>query len=759
MRRRWILGTLLAALSSCTGRAPAPVPDPTARPVAPAGHGGASPSPAPGITGGVRPLAALLGERGSGLVSDVGSAIVSNNGGSLIGNNGAGLVSDVGSAVTLGDPRLPSVASNNGGGLVGLPRVPYHLAAATPRPTGGGPLAGLVGVFMVLTDRAGKTYLDPFGRAYTCTTDAHGRYAFAPDCATQLAGKDVIVNARANGNMRMLGYMVPAAGANALDLTLGTTLATELVRGDALATGKALKRYGGQGVARAAAATDDAIAAGDIAALAPAADPNAPKVGVFDLRADQSQHLRDQYAIALGAVDAGNLAVKALSDTWRSVLGHRPAAVTTLLDHVGYSYGVAVARRGDVFSAHYTPEPDSGFISWIKPDGQRMNVALSRPLGQILDVTVEKEPTDDPRAPGTLLVADDAIQVIWRVPILEHADPAWPVTIVAGEGDVVLDEDRAAHPATVDGAAAHPALDVGTAVTSAFRAADEGERRYADGRPVPRPARFAYLASPEGVVVDEAGNIYIADSGNHRVRFIPKADGQYFGYRTPRFGADGAVTGLGEVATLKAGCLYTIAGSPGWDPAIATDYGGGSWLAAFDGDGGPAQQAKLGYPQTMAFHDGYLYVNDNLNQRIRRIARATGVIETVVGSPAGPADPATQAFPDGTAGDGGPAVAAQLATPAGIAIDPAGRLYIADDHSGRLRMVDVDGTIRTLAGRLHVPGEPGTDRSGDGEALYGVDLYDTWGLAVDATGSLVFADNRHLRVRKLWRPWSQEGGS
>ncbi|MDB5096330.1 MAG: serine/threonine protein kinase, partial [Cyanobacteria bacterium RYN_339] len=748
-----------------------------------AGSNGASGDlPEPSLGGVVRPPGQLISDLGSALVSDLGSALISNNGGSLLGNNGAGVI------------------SNNGGSLTSIVRLPYHVQDAS------GPLGVLKKTFIYLASRDEKYFVDSqTGQAFTATTDNNGAYRFPISTANGFPlDKDVVVNAIANGNLRLTGYAVPTSGVTSLDLTLGSTLGTELLRGDAYRTGRALTSYDFALFQQAIAQTDQAIATGDIAAIKTILDQAGQplKVGTFDLRIDNVQNLRNQYAIAISAVPVGNVAIKALSDTWKQLLGYRPAAVTTLFGNgqypasvtsnsdtpavsgdqragsptlagkdiaAGFSYGVATSRRGDVFSAHYTFAPNSGHIRWIKPDGTITSLWLpTMAMGYPGAIAIEHEPTDDPldpNYPGTLLVTSVFDQLVYRVPILDHpvwltpgVTPKYPMELVAGEGDLAFSGAQAAldaeHPRVVDGPAGYPAPDATSSLANRWRYKDEGVRRYTSTNvPVPNAARYAYLGAPEGLAVDELGNIYIADSGNHRIRMIPKATGSYFQYAQPTYDPlTGLVQSFGAPTALQAGCIYTIAGNPRWDTS-ATDYGGGSWFGEYAGDGGPCQQAKLGYPQSLAFSGGYLYVSDNLNQRVRRISRATGVIETVVGNPTGAPDPVTQAYANGFAGDGGPAVSAQLAKPQSITFDAAGRLFLVDGDSGRLRMVTADGRLVTLAGRLHDGRPLSADHSSDGEALRFADLYESYGIGLDPQGNVIFSDVRHLRVRKLWRQW------
>ena len=157
------------------------------------------------------------------------------------------------------------------------------------------------------------------------------------------------------------------------------------------------------------------------------------------------------------------------------------------------------------------------------------------------------------------------------------------------------------------------------------------------------PAVNAQLEGPRGVAADRSGNIYIADTYNHRVR---KVD--------------------------AAGTITTVAGT-------------GS--RGYSGDGGPAVNARLRYPCGVAVDgSGNLYIVDTDNHRVRKVD-AAGTITTVAGSES-----------SGFSGDGGPAVSARLQYPRGVAVDGVGSLYIADTRNHRIRKVDAAGIITTVAG-------------------------------------------------------------
>jgi DNA-binding beta-propeller fold protein YncE len=158
----------------------------------------------------------------------------------------------------------------------------------------------------------------------------------------------------------------------------------------------------------------------------------------------------------------------------------------------------------------------------------------------------------------------------------------------------------------------------------------------------------------------------------------------------------------------------------------------GTGIAGFAGDGGPATRARLNGPFDLGFDvAGNLYFSDTFNHRLRRIDAGSGMILTCAGS----GEP-------GYSGDGGPAVRARLNEPYGIALDNKGNLYIADRHNHCVRRVDPAGVITTFAGN----GTAGF--GGDGGPAAAAQMVEPNGLALDpAQARLFIADVGDHRVR------------
>jgi sugar lactone lactonase YvrE len=255
------------------------------------------------------------------------------------------------------------------------------------------------------------------------------------------------------------------------------------------------------------------------------------------------------------------------------------------------------------------------------------------------------------------------------------------------------------------------------------------------------PATNAQLYGPSGVAVDTAGNVYIADSGNFRIR---KVSGGVIatvaGNGAPGFSGDGGPATNAElnyqlgVAVDSAGNLY-IADSI--DCRIRKVSGGviatvaGTTLG-FSGDGALATSAQLQFPEGVAVDSaGNFYIADTGNFRVRKVLASSGIISTIAGNGL-----------HWYSGDGGQAINAQLNSPSDIAVDNAGNLYVTDSGNSRVRVVSPGGTITTFAGG-------GTQGLGDGGPATSASLSRPGALATDSAGNVYIRDVGNGLLRKV----------
>src|SRR5437867_2170289 len=256
------------------------------------------------------------------------------------------------------------------------------------------------------------------------------------------------------------------------------------------------------------------------------------------------------------------------------------------------------------------------------------------------------------------------------------------------------------------------------------------------------PATSASLNGPRGVAVDPAGNVYIADRGNSRIRKVDTVGliSTIAGSGTSGCSVDGGPATAASCAPYRvardsAGNLYVADGSSrrirkvSAAGIITTVAGRGTGQSS--GDGGPATLAELIQPLSVAVDPGgNVYIADGGSNRILKV-NTTGIISTIAGN-----------GKRGFNGDGGPATSASLYYPRGVAVDPAGNVYIADAGNLRIRKVDTAGIITTIAGN----GKEGF--SGDGGAATSAELSLPVGVAVDGAGKVDIGDEGRNRIGK-----------
>jgi sugar lactone lactonase YvrE len=216
------------------------------------------------------------------------------------------------------------------------------------------------------------------------------------------------------------------------------------------------------------------------------------------------------------------------------------------------------------------------------------------------------------------------------------------------------------------------------------------------------PARQALLSQPKSVVSDPAGNLYVTDSRNQRIRCID----------------------------AQTGVITTVAGSGarGFQGDGADPMGASFFMQKADENPEPGGSIALD-------GEGRLYLADTFNNRIRRVDFQTHTVQTIAGT-------GERAF----SGDGGPATSAALNQPRDLEVGPDGRLYIADTDNHRIRAVDLaSGQIETVVG----DGQPGF--AGEGGPAGAARLRRPFGIAFDGAGNLYVADTFNNRIRRIAR--------
>jgi hypothetical protein len=226
-------------------------------------------------------------------------------------------------------------------------------------------------------------------------------------------------------------------------------------------------------------------------------------------------------------------------------------------------------------------------------------------------------------------------------------------------------------------------------------------------------ATSAVLFNPSGVAINSAGDLFIADLANERIRMVD--------------------TNFISTTNGLIGIIRTVAGS------------GGS--GGYSGDGGMATNAALNSPSSVAVDGlGNFFLSDQANNRIRKVD-TNGIITTLAGTNS-----------SGFAGDGGPAANAKLFAPTGVAVDGVGNVFIADWKNNRIRKISTNGIITTVAGTNSA------GFFGDGALAVFAKLSSPQAVTVDGSGNLFIADTGNHRIRKvdtngIITTWAGNGGA
>jgi streptogramin lyase len=261
------------------------------------------------------------------------------------------------------------------------------------------------------------------------------------------------------------------------------------------------------------------------------------------------------------------------------------------------------------------------------------------------------------------------------------------------------------------------------------------------------PATLATFANPTGVVMDTAGNLFITEEYNNIVRKINRVTGQVStvcGTGTGGYAGDGgpATAAMldqpGGLCLDKAGNIYIadknnnrIRKVDRTTGIISTYAGNGTF--GYSGDGGAADATKLAFPRGVSIDTlGNIYIADFGNHRVRKVDAISGNISTVAGTGS-----------PGYAGNNGPAIAARLTDPHGVYVSRRGNLYIADYGNNVVRVVTPDGVMHTVAGSgLH-------GYSGDAGAALSATMQGPTAVCTDQLENLYIADWGNSAIRKV----------
>jgi sugar lactone lactonase YvrE len=493
---------------------------------------------------------------------------------------------------------------------------------------------------------------------------------------------------------------------------------------------------------------DHCVATGWVATAIVAGDPQALAFalnGPFGVAIDAAGlvYIADSNAHRVRRVDPASHAVTTVAGTgFPGFSGDFGPATSAQLDQPD---GVAVDGFGNVFIAdtqnNVIRRVDvlTGIITTVAgvqgpggfsgDAGPALAAQLNQPEGLAVDGL------------GDLFVADSRNNRIRRIDTQSGV-----VTTVAGNGVLGFSGDGGAATSAAIQAPLAIAVDAGRNLyiadtnNSRIRRVDAGTQRIAtvagsatsgfagDGG----PATSAQLNTPRGIAID-AGNLYIADTFNQRIRRVDTT-GMITTYAT---------TAATAIAVDASASLYASDPSNDVvykvDPARNVSAVAGVGVQGLSGDGGLATSAPLGSLQTVALDAaGNVFVADSVQHRVRRVDAATGVITTVAGTGVG-----------GFSGDAGLATTAQLNAPLGVAVDGTGNVFIADTNNDRVRRVDALTSVITTVAGTGSACIPSTAACGDAGTATSAQLTAPSAVAIDGAGNLYIADTGDNRIRRV----------
>ena len=244
-------------------------------------------------------------------------------------------------------------------------------------------------------------------------------------------------------------------------------------------------------------------------------------------------------------------------------------------------------------------------------------------------------------------------------------------------------------------------------------------------------ATSAQVNSPLGVAADPFGNVYIADNGNNVIRVVTAGT-------ITTFDQDPTFRNLASLTTDSAGNVYSV--DTGACVVREITPAGSSTIVAgilngcgYNADGIAATSAQLSQPYGVALDTaGNIYIGDAGNNRVREVNISTGLISTIAGT-----------GNCGFSGDTGPATSAELCSPSGVAVDSLGRVFIADYSNFRVRFISTNGNISTYAGT----GLPGYNNNG--RMATKTNLGGPIGVALGPSNVLYISDDQSYRVRVI----------